>query len=320
MHQFLKNRPIALIYVFFPSMRRPLLSPEAQLRSWNLPACARTYGISLHLLWTVPVCRCLWCPRQWDAVTGISSLVQSHQRWSCRTLSCPPGVVVALVGPLAADFWFASSGEVLLPTCAFSPRVPLPESGPWLRYSSSLSPGSVGTYVGPSFASSSSDWWWGAGQTAIFQGAGLFTPLRLAAYLQRETRSAFLLSWRSSTFWGVFLCGINRATRAPLPWMTFCDQMNWNALIHELCARAERSLFHSTSQVMWFHISDQCQELWRDWRCGRSQCVQGDWNCWPKKPHVSYHFSIIHRAALTWSFERFVCARLKYWWSFKTLD
>ena len=48
--------------------------------------------ISFERCW---FCRCLSCPRRCEAVTGISSLVQSHQRWLCRAPSCPPEDVVA---------------------------------------------------------------------------------------------------------------------------------------------------------------------------------------------------------------------------------
>ena len=134
---------------------------------------------------------------------------------------------------------------MLLPAVAFLPQVPMPECSPWLRYSSSLSPGSVGTYVGLSFASCSFDRRCEVEQTTRSQGAGLSAPFSLAAYLQSETRNACHLSWRSRTYGGVVLCGIDNATHAPLPWMIFCDQMNGNACVNKSCARAERALSHA---------------------------------------------------------------------------
>ena len=110
--------------------------------------------------------------------------------WWSRALSCPG----AVAGELSAIgcCWSASSGPPRLPTAAPLLRTQLPETGPWLKCSSSLSPGSVGTYVGLNSLGVSSSRRREAGLTTLSRGAPLPSSQLHTCGVRHATLVSFL--------------------------------------------------------------------------------------------------------------------------------
>ena len=92
-----------------------------------------------------------WLADAFDVDGVVEMRLRLHRLRSLASDGCAESRHVLVLLLSATCCWSASGGPTLLPTAASVLQTPPPELGPWLRCSSSLSSGFVGTHVGLNF-------------------------------------------------------------------------------------------------------------------------------------------------------------------------